>query len=68
MPSKPPLNWRRALILTVAAFSIGVLLCWGGLESSGFAQIALLGLGTVFLFLSFAGVYVTLVGRYYYKN
>jgi hypothetical protein len=61
------LNWRHTLVFTVVAFSLGVLLGWGGLASSGVTQIALLALGTIFLFLSFAGVYITLVRRYYYK-
>ena len=68
MSTAPQLNWRRALILTVATFAIGVLLGWGGLVSNGLSQITLLALGTIFLFVSFAGVYVTLVGRYYYKR
>ncbi len=67
MPTAPQLDWRSSLVLTLVAFVIGVLLSWGGLISSGFLQIALLLFGTVFLFLSFAGVYVTLVRRYYYK-
>ncbi len=69
MSSKSQLNWRLALILTIVAFLIGVALGAAGLVASGgFSQIVLLGLGTIFLFLSFAGVYVTLVGRYYYKS
>ena len=68
MSTSPQLNWRRALILTVVTFVIGTLLGWGGLVSNGLSQIALLALGTIFLFISFAGVYVTLVGRYYYKR
>ena len=69
MPAKPRLNWRLALILTIMAFLIGLALGATGLAAgSGFSQIVLLGLGTIFLFLSFAGVYVTLVGRYYYKS
>ena len=67
--SKPPINWRLALILTIVTFLIGVALGAAGLAADGgFPQIVLLGLSTVFLFLSFAGVYVTLVGRYYYKS
>ena len=68
MPSNPQLNWRRALVLTLTVFLIGSLFCWSGLTSSGVAQIVLLAFGTIFLFLSFAGVYVTLVRRYYYKR
>jgi len=67
MSTAPQLNWRRALILTIATFVVGILMGWGGLVSSGFSQIVLLGLGTIFLFVSFAGVYITLVRRYYYK-
>lgn len=68
MSTTPQLNWRRALILTVVTFALGVLLGWGGLASNGLSQITLLALGIIFLFVSFAGVYVTLVGRYYYKR
>jgi hypothetical protein len=39
-----------------------------GLEASGAAQIALLGGAAVAMFLFFAGIYVTLVQRYYYRQ
>ena len=67
MPSSPQLNWQRALVLTITVFLAGALFCWGGLVSSGLSQIFLLALGAIFLFLSFAGIYITLVRRYYYK-
>jgi hypothetical protein len=65
--SRTQLNWRRSLVLTAIALVIGITCILGGLEASGAKQIALLGLGAVAMFLFFAGVYVTLVRRYYYR-
>jgi len=65
---QPKLNWRRALILTSFALVAGVSCLLWGLESSGGAQIALLACAAVAMFLFFAGIYVTLVRRYYYRQ
>ena len=62
------LNWRSALILTAIALVAGVASLLAGLEASGGAQIALLALSAVAMFLFFAGTYVTLVRRYYYRQ
>jgi hypothetical protein len=64
---RPKLNWRRALILTSLALAAGVTCLLWGLEANGSAQIALLACGAVAMFLFFAGIYVTLVRRYYYR-
>jgi hypothetical protein len=65
---RPKLNWRRALILTSLALVAGVTCLLWGLEASGAAQIALLAGAAVAMFLFFAGIYVTLVRRYYYRQ
>ena len=62
------LNWRRSLILTAVALVIGISCLLGGLEANGFLQIVLLAVGAVAMFLFFAGIYVTLVRRYYYRQ
>ena len=64
---RPKLNWRRALILTSLALIVGVSCLVSGLDASGGAQIVLLAVGAVAMFLFFAGIYVTLVRRYYYR-
>lgn len=64
----PKLNWRRALILTSLALVAGVTCLLWGLEAAGAAQIALLASAAVAMFLFFAGIYVTLVRRYYYRQ
>jgi hypothetical protein len=61
------LNWRRSLILTTIALVAGISCLLGGLEASGVWQIALLAAGVLAMFLFFAGIYVTLVRRYYYR-
>lgn len=65
---RPKLNWRRALSLTAFALLTGISCLLWGLEASGAAQIALLACGAVAMFLFFAGIYVTLVRRYYYRS
>jgi hypothetical protein len=62
------LNWRRSLALTVMALVCGVASAMGALEASGVWQIVLLAVGVVGMFLFFAGIYVTLVRRYYYRQ
>lgn len=62
------LNWRRSLALTVIALVCGVASAMGALEASGVWQIVLLAVGAVGMFLFFAGIYVTLVRRYYYRQ
>ena len=64
----PKLNWQRALILTAIALVAGVSSLLFGLEASGWTQIALLGAAALAMFLFFAGIYVTLVRRYYYRS
>jgi F0F1-type ATP synthase assembly protein I len=64
----PQLNWRRALSLTAFALVMAIACLLWGLDASGGAQIALLACGTVAMFLFFAGIYVTLVRRYYYRQ
>ena len=64
---RPKLNWRRALALTTFALLVGISCLIWGLEASGGAQIALLTCGAIAMFLFFAGIYVTLVRRYYYR-
>jgi NADH:ubiquinone oxidoreductase subunit 6 (subunit J) len=65
---RPKLNWQRALILTSLALVGGVTCLLLGLDSNGGAQIALLAGAAVAMFLFFAGIYVTLVRRYYYRQ
>jgi membrane protein implicated in regulation of membrane protease activity len=65
---RPKLNWQRALILTSLALVAGVTFLLWGLEANGGAQIALLASAAVSMFLFFAGIYVTLVRRYYYRQ
>lgn len=65
---RPKLNWRKALVLTALALIAGVACLLWGLEADGPAQIALLTGSAVALFLFFAGIYVTLVRRYYYRQ
>jgi len=65
---RPRLNWRRALILTSLALAAGVSCLLWGLEAAGAAQFALLAGAAVAMFLFFAGIYVTLVRRYYYRR
>lgn len=65
---RPKLNWRRALILTSLALIAGVTFLLWGLEANGSAQIALFIGAAVAMFLFFAGIYVTLVRRYYYRQ
>ena len=62
----PKLNWRRALILTSLVAGVTCLL-WG-LSATGASQIVLLASAAVAMFLFFAGTYVTLVRRYYYRQ
>jgi hypothetical protein len=62
------LNWRRALVLTAAALVIGIACLLSGLQANGILQITLLAAGAVAMFLFFAGIYVTLVRRYYYRQ
>jgi hypothetical protein len=62
------LNWRRSLTLTVIALVCGVASAMGALEASGLWQIVFLAAGAVGMFLFFAGIYVTLVRRYYYRQ
>ena len=64
----PKLNWRLALILTSFALVTGVSCLLWGLAVNGAAQIALLCAAAVAMFLFFAGIYVTLVRRYYYRR
>lgn len=64
----PKLNWLRALVLTSLALIVGVSSLLLGLEANGWMQIALLGAAAVTMFLFFAGIYVTLVRRYYYRS
>ena len=64
----PKLNWRRALILTSLALVAGVTCLLWGLAATGASQIALLAGAAVAMFLFFAGIYVTLVRRYYYRQ
>ena len=40
----------------------------GALEAGGVWQIVFLVVGVVGMFLFFAGIYVTLVRRYYYRQ
>jgi lipopolysaccharide export LptBFGC system permease protein LptF len=68
MALRTQLNWRRSLILTAVALAIGIACLIWGLEASGSGQIALLTAGAVAIFLFFAGTYVTLVRRYYYRQ
>ena len=68
LPFHRQLNWRSALILTAISLAAGVSSLLAGLEASGAAQIALLVLAAVAMFLFFAGIYVTLVRRYYYRQ
>lgn len=63
----PKLNWKRALFLTSLALVAGVSCLLWGLAANGWAQIALLGASAVAMFMFFAGIYVTLVRRYYYR-
>jgi hypothetical protein len=65
---RPQLNWRRALILTALSLVAGVSCLLWGLAASGGTQIALLACASVAMFLFFAGIYVTLVRRYYYRQ
>jgi len=65
--SNPQQNWRRSLVLTAIALVAGISCLLGGLEASGVWQVALLIAGALAMFLFFAGIYVTLVGRYYYR-
>lgn len=65
---RPKLNWRKAFILTALALIVGISLLVGGLETEGGKQILLLASGAVSMFLFFAGIYVTLVRRYYYRQ
>jgi uncharacterized membrane-anchored protein len=62
------LNWRRSLALTVIALVCGLASAMAALEASGVWQIVLLAVGVVGMFLFFAGIYVTLVRRYYYRQ
>ncbi len=64
----PKLNWRRALVLTSLALVCGVTCLLWGLEAAGAAQIVLLAGSAVAMFVFFAGIYVTLVRRYYYRQ
>ncbi len=66
--SRIQLNWRRALAVTAVALVIGVACLFGGLKADGILQITLLAAGAVAMFLFFAGIYVTLVRRYYYRQ
>ena len=68
MRSNIQLNWRRSLALTVMALVCGVASAMGALEASGVWQIVFLAAGVVGMFLFFAGIYVTLVRRYYYRQ
>ena len=68
MRSNIQLNWRRSLALTVLALVGGVASALGALEASGVWQIVFLAVGAVGMFLFFAGIYVTLVRRYYYRQ
>ncbi len=65
---RPKLNWRRALGLTALTLVIGISCLLWGLEASGGRQIVLLATGAGAMFLFFAGIYVTLVRRYYYRQ
>ncbi len=64
---RPKLNWRRALVLTAVALVVGVGCLLWGLEVNGAAQVGLLVVSAVAMFFFFAGIYVTLVRRYYYR-
>lgn len=64
----PKLNWRKALILSTFALIAGVSCLLWGLEANGATQIALLTGSAIAMFLFFAGIYVTLVRRYYYRQ
>jgi hypothetical protein len=55
------------LLLTAIALVAGITLLLLGLEATGGAQTALLAGAAVAMFLFFAGIYVTLVRRYYYR-
>ena len=68
MRSNIQLNWRRSLALTVIALVCGVAAAMAALEASGVWQIVFLAVGVVGMFLFFAGIYVTLVRRYYYRQ
>jgi hypothetical protein len=50
------------------AFVCGAVSAMGALEASGVWQIVLLAAAAVGMFLFFAGIYVTLVRRYYYRQ
>jgi len=50
------------------ALAAGVSCLLWGLEAAGAAQFALLAGAAVAMFLFFAGIYVTLVRRYYYRR
>jgi hypothetical protein len=56
------------LVLTSLALVVGVTSLLWGLAATGAAQIALLASAAVAMFLFFAGIYVTLVRRYYYRR
>jgi len=54
--------------LTALALVVGVTCIVTGLDATGAKQVALLAAGALAMFLFFAGIYVTLVRRYYYAN
>jgi hypothetical protein len=56
------------LVLTSFALVVGVTCLLLGLAATGSKQIALLASSAVAMFLFFAGIYVTLVRRYYYRQ
>jgi hypothetical protein len=56
------------VVLTALALVVGISCLLWGLEADGGTQIALLACGAVAMFLFFAGIYVTLVRRYYYRQ
>jgi hypothetical protein len=56
------------LILTSLALVAGIFCLLWGLDATGGAQMALLACGALAMFLFFAGIYVTLVRRYYYRQ